>query len=110
MQTHHISTSLTPTVLETLAGLYFLSEVSICCTLFKYLFPFVEGSLILRRTFFFFFFFIQAVNIDCHRGRERGGSISITAFHYMADDSRAECASSMQPRNLGYYQIDSDSN
>lgn len=56
MQTHHISTSLTPTVLETLAGLYFLSEVSICCTLFKYLFPFVEGSLILRRTFFFFSF------------------------------------------------------
>lgn len=68
----------------------FLAEGSIRCTLFKYLFPFVEANPLP--------YFLQAVNIDCHRGWERGGSISITAFHYMADDSRAECASSMQPR------------
>lgn len=68
----------------------FLCEGLIRCTLFKYLFPFVEEANLLLH-------FLQAVNIDCRRGRDRGGSISITAFHYMADDSRAECASSMQP-------------
>lgn len=61
------------------------------CTLFKYLFLFVSEANP-------FFFFLQAVNIDCRCGWKRGGSISITAFHYMADDSHAECAPSMQPR------------
>lgn len=63
------------------------------CTLFKYLFLFVSEA-----NPFFFFFFLQAVNIDCRCGWKRGGSISITAFHYMADDSHAECAPSTQPR------------
>lgn len=69
--------------------------------LLKYLFSFVgEANPMLYLLFFTSCYYWSPPPMGVG-----GGSISITAFHYMEDDSRAECASSMQPRIEGIIKL-----